>query len=212
MATRSSNGKRVLLACLGLLVVAVVGGIVVPTLACEQPPQDLQDYGVLPTFALVDDGNQPFTDATLRGHPTIFDFVFTRCDSICPVTSLRMERVQEQTFEKNQRIKLVSVSVDPEYDTPPRLAEYAQRYHAEPERWKFVTGSVSEVKKLVQGPFANSMAREGTSPAGMPEIAHNGHFVLVDGNLHIRGFYDSRDVSRLEQLMKDARFLARTQR
>ena len=207
---KSLSGRKVLLWLLILLVVAVVPTVVVPTLACRQPAPKLEDYGEVPAFALVDERGQAFTPEALRGHPTIVSFIFTRCDTICPVTSLRMERVQEQTFEGGHKIKLLSISVDPSYDTPERLATYATRYHADAERWRFVTGPVDLVKHVVEGAFANSMTREADLPSGAPSIAHNGHFALVDGKLHIRGFYDSADVSRLEEMIRDARYLVRT--
>jgi hypothetical protein len=58
----------------------------------------------------------------------------------------------------------------------------------------------------------NSMNQEGVTASGAPSIAHNGYLLLVDGSLKIRGVYDSNDVHALEQLMHDARYLARTHR
>ena len=208
------TGRKVLVWLLVLLVAAIVPAVVVPTLMCKQPDVVLDDYGDVGKFALIDERGQPFTQEAFVGHPTIVSFIFTRCDTICPVTSMRMEKIQEQTFTAGHRIKLLSISVDPTYDTPARLAEYAARYHADPERWRFVTGPVDGiegVKQLVEGAFMNSMQRDGDTPTGAPNIAHNGHFALVDSFQHIRGFYDSRDVARLETLMRDARYLARTQ-
>ena len=58
----------------------------------------------------------------------------------------------------------------------------------------------------------SSMMREPDRPNGVPNIAHGGYFMLVDGNLHIRGVYDSNDIHRLDRLNHDARYLARTQK
>src|SRR5690606_25860128 len=101
----------------------------------------------------VDEAGQPFTEAALRGKVTIVSFIFTRCDTICPVTAMKMERIQEKTFDVGETIKLLSFSVDPEYDTPERLREFGARYHADPERWKFVTGEFAKVHAVVEGPF-----------------------------------------------------------
>jgi protein SCO1/2 len=152
-----------------------------------------------------------FTEEALRGHPTIIDFVFTRCDNICPMVSARMEALQERIGDRRaEAIKLVSITVDPAYDTPEKLAAYAERFRARPDKWRFLTGPVDRVRKLVEGPFMNLMKNEGLTPSGAPAISHNGHFVLVDGDLHIRGLYDSNDIQRLEELNHHARFLART--
>jgi protein SCO1/2 len=125
---------------------------------------------------------------------------------------MKMERLQEKTFDARAKIKLASFSVDPGYDTPAKLAEYAQRYHADPARWRFVTGPVDAMRRLIEGPFMNSMANEGVTPSGAPAISHSGYFLLVDRNAHIRGAYDSSDIHKLDQMIHDARYLMRTQK
>ena len=207
---RPLPGRRLLIALLVILVAAVVPAIVVPTLMCRPADPTLDDLGAVGSFALIDERNQPFTDAALRGHVTLVSFLFTRCDTICPVTTLKMERLQERTFDASAAIKLASFSVDPAYDTPALLAEYAERYHADPARWRFVTGPPEAMRKLVEGPMMNSMANEGVTASGAPAISHSGYFLLVDRNGHIRGAYDSGDIKRLDEMIRDARYLART--
>jgi protein SCO1/2 len=125
---------------------------------------------------------------------------------------MKMARLQDKTFDASAAIKLASFSVDPAYDTPVRLAAYAQRYHADPARWRFVTGPPDDMRRLVEGPFMSSMASEGVTPSGAPAISHSGYFVLVDPRGHIRGAYDSGDIHRLDEMIRDARYLVRTQR
>ena len=199
-----------MIALLVILVAAVVPAIVVPTLMCRPADPALDDLGAVGNFALTDERNQPFTDAALRGHVTLVSFLFTRCDTICPVTTMKMERLQEKTFDAGAAIKLASFSVDPAYDTPARLAEYGQRYHADPTRWRFVTGPPDDMRRLVEGPLMNSMANEGVTASGAPAISHSGYFLLVDARGHIRGAYDSSDVKRLDEMIRDARYLTRT--
>jgi len=200
---------------IGLLVVflsAVVPAVVVPTLMCNRPEPVLDDLGSIATFSLIDERGEPFNEAAFAGHVTIVSFIFTRCDTICPVTTMKMALLQDKTFDARANIKLASFSVDPTYDTPPRLAEFARRYKADPERWRFVTGPAEAMRVLVEGPFMNSMTREQDRAPNVPQIAHSGHFLLVDGRGHIRGAYDSNDIQRLDQLIHDARFLVRTHR
>jgi protein SCO1/2 len=206
----SLSGRRLLIGLVAILVAAVVPAIVVPTLMCRPADPRLDDLGEVGSFALTDERNQPFTEAALRGHVTIVSFLFTRCDSICPVTTMKMERLQEKTFDAGGVIKLASFSVDPAYDTPERLTAYAQRYHADPARWRFVTGPVDDVRRLIEGSLMNSMASEGVTPSGAPAISHSGYFLLIDGNAHIRGAYDSSDIQRLDAMIHDARYLVRT--
>ena len=210
ISSRRYRGKRVLLVMLAIVVLGAIPAVLVPLLWTHGKPPHLQDLGAVPAFSLVDERGQSFTEDALRGHPTIVSFIFTRCDTICPVTSMKMKALQEQTFDAGAKIKLLSFSVDPAYDTPPRLAAYAQRYSADPERWRFVTGPYDQIHALVEGPFMTSMLREADRPDGIPNIAHGGYFMLLDGNLHIRGMYSSSDKLRLDELVRDARYLART--
>jgi protein SCO1/2 len=205
-------GRRLLVALLVILAAAVVPAVVLPTLMCRRADPVLDDLGAVGRFSLLDERGQPFSEAAFAGHATLVSFIFTRCDTICPVTTMKMARLQEQTFDAGARIKLASFSVDPAYDTPARLTEYAQRYHADPARWRFITGPIEDVRRLVEGPLMNSMAREGVTPSGAPAISHSGYFLLIDGNAHIRGAYDSSDLQRLDEMIRDARYLTRTGR
>lgn len=204
------SGNRLLIYLLaGVLV--LTASFAVPMFWCRAPDPTLDDLGTVPAFDLTDQSGQVFTEEALRGHPTIIDFVFTRCDTICPVVSARMAHMQERLADrKAESIKLVSISVDPVYDTPEKLAAYAQSFGAKLDKWRFLTGDLAKVKALVEGPFMSSMQNEGVSAKGAPQISHSGYFVLVDGDLHIRGVYDSRDQNRLDELDHHARFLART--
>ncbi|HWU87620.1 MAG TPA: SCO family protein [Kofleriaceae bacterium] len=206
-------GRRLLFALLVIFLVAVIPSIVVPTLMCAPSPPELRNLGDVPAFSLTDERGEPFTEEALRGHPTIVSFVFTRCDTICPVITMKMHLLQEKTADrKGAAIKLLSISVDPEYDTPPRLLEYATRHEADFTRWRFLTGPKPAVRALVEGPFMNSMLEQGVTASGAPAISHSGYLALVDGDLQIRGVYDSNDIQALETLMRDARYLARTHR
>jgi protein SCO1/2 len=203
-------GRRLLFVLLAVFLIAVIPSIVVPTLMCRPEPKPPPDLGAITPFSLVDETGAPFTDAALRGKVTIVSFIFTRCDTICPVISMKMARIQDKTFDVGTSVKLVSFSVDPNHDTPERLTEFAKRYGAKPERWRFVTGPFDKVHALIEGPFMTSMLRKPDRPSGVPDIAHGGYFLLVDPDLHIRGVYDSDLINQLDALMRDARYLART--
>ncbi|MBA3456492.1 MAG: SCO family protein [Deltaproteobacteria bacterium] len=210
---RGISGKKLLFGLLGIFLAAVIPAVVLPTLVCTNDGPTLDDLGTVPPFALTDERGLVFTEEGLRGHPTIVNFVFTRCDTICPAISMKMEKLQERLSDRRaEDIKLVSISVDPAHDRPEKLAVYAAQFHARTDKWRFLTGEPDKVRSLVEGPFMTSMRNEGLTPSGAPAISHNGYFVLVDANLVIRGVYDSSDIQKLDQLMHHARFLARTSR
>ena len=202
------TGKRILGWMVGILALAIIPGVVLPTLVCKRDAPYIEDWGKLPAFTLVDERGQPFTEDALKGHPTIVSFLFTRCDTICPVTTAKMQMLQEKTFDAGDRIKLLSFSVDPTYDTPAVLDAYAQKYKADPTRWRFVTGPKDKMKALIEGPLMTSMTDEG-GRGSIPNIAHGGYFMLIDGELHLRGSYDSNDITALDKLERDARYLSR---
>jgi protein SCO1/2 len=211
-STRRVPGRRVLLGLLVVLLAAVVPGILLPTLMCKPDDPKLDDLGEVPAFAFRDETGAVFGAERMRGHVTIVSFLFTRCDSICPLTTHKMKVLQDRTFDIGDKVALLSFSVDPRFDTPDVLAAYARRYEADGARWRFVTGPLEDVRALVEGPLMTSMLETGKTKQGLPDIAHGGHFLLIDRHLHIRGTYDSADVTRLETLIRDARYLVRVDR
>src|SRR5437016_2635489 len=76
------------------------------------------------------------------GRPVLLNFIFTTCSSICPLTSRTLEEFQDKLGPEASRIHLMSISIDPEQDTPSRLSDYARKFHAGPE-WQYYTGTVA---------------------------------------------------------------------
>ncbi len=208
-AKRKIRGPWVLLAMLGIIGIAVA--VLAFAYATREKDPKLPFYGDVPAFSLIDQEGKAFTQEALRGHPTVVNFVFTRCDTICPVIAMKTQRLQDKTQDKRGAgIKILTISVDPEYDTPERLTEFGARYSANPTRWRFLTGPKDKITQLITGPLMNTMDREGDMPSGAPNIVHSGYFLLIDHDLHIRGVYDSNDIHKLDELERHARFLART--
>lgn len=206
--TKGHKGRWVLLAMLGVIGIACI--VLGFAYATREIDPKLPDLGTVPAFSLIDQDGRPFTEEALRGHPTVINFIFTRCDTICPVIAAKTQRLQDKTQDpRGAGIKIVSISVDPEFDTPAKLTEFGQRYKAESERWRFLTGPKDKITALITGPLMTTMDREDGKP-GTPNIVHSGYFLLVDGNLVIRGVYDSNDIHKLDELEHHARFLSRT--
>ena len=205
---RKIRGTWLLVALLGVLGIAVIPAVIVPAMVKDP---DLPNLGTVPAFSLVDETGAVFTEEALRGHPTIVNVIFTRCDTVCPVISMKTRGLQERTQDrKGVAIKFLSISVDPTHDTPEKLAAFAKKFDADPARWRFLTGPEATIRPLVSNTFMHSMDRDGDMPSGAPNIVHQAYFLLVDSELVIRGVYDSDDMPRLEELIRHARFLART--
>jgi len=149
--------------------------------------------GTLPAFALTDQASRAYGTRELEGKVWVADFIFTSCQEACPLLSQRMQELARRTKHLGPDFHLVSISVDPERDTPPRLAEYAARYGANPVRWSFLTGPADALEQAVTGGFKVGMGRKAVTPDGggptFWEIFHGENLVLVDRRLRIRGYF-----------------------
>jgi len=162
----------------------------------------------IPAFQLVDDRGQPFGSEQLRGRVYVADFIFTRCQSLCPIITRRMHQLQQRLDAEGLDASLISVSVDPEYDTPERLKVYAEQAGADPRRWRFLTGPLDDVYALVVDGFGTAIERgvehgaatgaPTSAPASAPanvndmvDISHTSRFFVVDGQGQLRALVDS---------------------
>lgn len=159
----------------------------------------------LPTYKLTSESGQAFGAENLRGKTYVANFVFTSCPSVCPRLTRRMAEVQERTKDLGDALHLVTFSVDPETDTPEVLRGYAQKYGADPNRWVFLTGQLTDIEPVVVKGFKMVLGKKETTP-GMFEIVHGERFVLVDGKGFVRGFYEATNEG-IDKLLVDARKL-----
>lgn len=190
---------------------AVVAAIAVAALVTFYPRKPQRDpppvIAAMPRFQLTDQAGKPFdSDARLRGQPWVANFIFTRCTTVCPVFTARMAAFEERTRDRGERLKLVSFSVDPEYDTPEVLAAYAANYKANLSRWSFLTGPVDEIKRVVTDSLKIALEEQPDKPVGQ-SILHGTHFALVDASMNIRGYYDLADADALDRMLADLALL-----
>ena len=172
--------------------------LILPAPAWVGPGSSSKGERPVPSFALTDQAGWSFDSESLRGSVWIADFIFTSCAGSCPRMSEQMALLQKRL---PAAVQMVSITVDPKRDSPAALAEYARRYGAQEGRWHFLTGSADEIAQIVQKGFRLSYA-EGGSPE--EPVTHSSRFVLVDRGGFIRGYYDSTDPPKLEQLIRDA--------
>jgi len=149
--------------------------------------------GGLPAFTLTDQRGQPFGSRELAGKVWVADFIFTSCQAACPLLSERMAEVGKRARHLGPDFHLVSISVDPERDTPERLAAYAARYGANPISWSFLTGPEQAIQATVVEGFKVGAGKEQTPAVdggpGFWEIFHGENLVLVDRQMRIRGYF-----------------------
>jgi protein SCO1/2 len=171
---------------------------------------DLPMLGELPAFSLLAEDGKPFGRDDLLGRVWIVDFVYTSCSDACPRLQTKMKKLQDRLIplEQGGNIGLLSVSVDPERDTPQKLKEYGETFGARAGLWRSLTGDQKEVERTVVRGFHTAMAkmpREDADPhAEAFDIMHGERLVLVDRMGRIRGYYEADDRDRL---LRDARAL-----
>jgi protein SCO1/2 len=129
-----------------LVLAALLGGAAAaepaPATPMKRATSSPLEVTVPPVILVRDDGKDVTLPAELDGGgPVAVTFIFTKCGTICPVMSQAFAGLQRRFEGRRQPVRLLSISIDPEYDTPARLAEYASRYKAGP-RWHFYTGTV----------------------------------------------------------------------
>lgn len=117
-----------------------------------EPPQKLKIGDLVPDFELTDQQQRTVRLSAFRGRVVVIDFIYTRCPlpEVCPRLSAGFAVLQRQF--PDAPLTLLSITLDPAYDTPAVLADYARRYAADPARWRFLTGP-SPAIQLISGYF-----------------------------------------------------------
>jgi protein SCO1/2 len=157
---------------------------------------EMKVYGKVPQFELTNQDDQAFDSHELDGNVWVANFFFCRCRSTCPEQSKQVAKLQ-----KIDGVQLVSISVQPEFDTPANLRQYAQNYDADPSKWQFLTGARDSIWELSKKGFFLPV---GDAPADEAEpIFHSSKLILVDADRQIRGFYESQKSNEMLQLRKD---------
>ena len=139
----------------------------------------LPKLGSIPSFEFTDSDGNLISQEDLSGKIWVADFIFTTCTMACPVMTGNMNLIHK-AFKNNDKVRIVSISVYPEYDTPEILKEYASRYNANTNRWHFLTGPEENVKLVIKNGFKMGDYED--------IIFHSEKFALVDQNGNIRGY------------------------
>jgi len=165
-----------------------------------QPPPapTLEKHWQAPDFTFTERSGQTVHRADLAGKVWIADFFYTSCPGPCPMLSSRLSAIQEKLGDRAD-VRLVSISLDPEKDTPEVLKQYAERFKAGP-KWLFLTGDKATTHLLVQTGFKLAIAEERNNPE---PITHSTKLLLIDREGWIRGFYEGVGQDQTEQLIKD---------
>ena len=160
-----------------------------------------RSLAVLPEFVLENERGESFGLLDLRGRVWVADFIFTRCAGTCPMITEKMVALAA-ALEKDPalaEVRLVSISVDPEFDRPEVLRAYARARQAALPRWTFLTGARPAIRSLVKDGF--KLPVEDQNDPAMP-ILHSQAFVLVDRDGRVRSVVDPLEDGGLDEVLR----------
>lgn len=169
-------------------------------LGCHQKleEKELPSFGSVGDFTLTDSYSSSYSLSDSSGRIRLVSFFFSSCPSVCPALNANLKKI-EDTFHGNPNLQLLSISVDPDRDTPERLQAYATKFRTAESRWKFLRGPKEEVQRIL-----NNVFHLGSGET--PDL-HTTRIVLLDSHDEVRGFYNGLDVQEIAGLEADIRHL-----
>lgn len=164
----------------------------------EMQRYKLPELGSIGQFTLIEKNGGVFDSKILDGRVWVVDFFFTTCSDVCPMMMKRMADLS-RTFELVKGVHFVSITVNPENDTPEILNQYSSKLQTNNKNWHFLTGSREDISAIMRDHFKLGDKQE--------PVFHSTFFALVDRNGYIRGYYDGMDKQKVEKLFKDIALL-----
>jgi protein SCO1/2 len=157
-----------------------------------------------PDFELTDQYGRDFSSDQMKENVTITGFFFTRCGTVCPKISSELTRVQG-VFKDNEKVLLVSMSIDPKYDSVNILKDYAQKYEAIKDKWFFLTGDKRKIYDLAIKGFKLPVADASEYNPEITDIddtfIHSEKLLLIDKSGFTRGIYDGTNKEEIDRLI-----------
>jgi protein SCO1/2 len=160
-------------------------------------------YHQIPSFHFLNQDSVFVSEKDVEGKVYVADFFFTTCPTICPKMKTQMLRIYER-YKDRDEVRIISHSIDPDFDTPNVLKDYATRLQVKAPKWNLLTGDKAAIYQLGQKSYMVS-AQEDPNEAG--GFVHSGAFILVDKNRHVRGIYDGTVEAEVNHLLEDMEIL-----
>ncbi len=161
------------------------------TVVPDRKSEDGSDEEWLTKFVLTERSGEQMGSEDLKGQPYVAGFFFSTCPSICVQQNTKVKRLQEKF--KDQPIRFLSISCDPEVDSPDVLSEYATKFDADEQQWLFFTGQMGYIRRVGAEMFSLGVVRRG----------HPEKFALVDAQGEVYGLYTWSDDAQWEALVRD---------
>jgi protein SCO1/2 len=155
------------------------------------------------SFSFRDQNGRKITDQTVKGKVYVVEYFFTTCGTICPKMNMQMQRVQA-AYKGDNRIKILSFTVDPDTDSVEQMKRYAKQHGANDQQWHFLTGEKADLYALARKSFFVLKPAEAENQGDVGgDFIHTNNFVLVDQRMRIRGYYDGTSTEEVDKLIRD---------
>jgi protein SCO1 len=156
------------------------------------PGQPLPVIGPIADFTLTNQNGRAVSLSDLRGKVWVADIIFTRCAGPCPRMTRQMKELQEALPTESQA-RLVTLTTDADFDTPPVLTAYAERFGADFNRWMFLTGTKREIAKLAIDSLKLTAIEKKPEERETPQdlFVHSTIFVVADKQARLRGVFET---------------------
>jgi protein SCO1 len=170
---------------------------------------ELPEYGEVQPFTLTNQSGTVVTLDDLAGKVWVADVIFSRCAGPCPKMTAEMSKLQA-SFPAGEPLRFITLTTDPEYDTPKVLKRYSEKFNGDAQRWLFLTGP----KKEILGNLAIGSLKLGAVEKEEDQrqnendlFIHSTMFVLVDKRGKLRGVYESLESGFQEKIQRDIKSL-----
>ena len=158
----------------------------------QQHRQSLPVIGAVADFTLTNQDGKATTLADLTNRVWVADIIFTRCAGPCPIITGHMKSL-EDALPQTSNAKLVTLTTDPDFDTPVMMKRYGERFGADFSRWMFLTGTKAQIAALGSGSL--KLSAVPVPPADQTNAAdlfiHTTIFVVVDKHAQLRGIFET---------------------
>ena len=170
----------------------LVGFLLAGLRARQAPGQAPPVYGQIADFMLTNQNGRAASLGDLRGRVWVADIIFTRCAGPCPKMTRQMKELQDALPPESQA-RLVTLTTDPDFDTPPVLKAYAERFGADPARWMFLTGAKPEIAKLaIDSLKLTAIEKKPAERESSQDLfVHSTIFVVADKQARLRGVFET---------------------
>jgi protein SCO1/2 len=156
-------------------------------------------------FVSVDQDGRTVGEESMKGRLTLVNFFFVSCPGVCPAMMKSVQKMQKELAQEIKSVQIFSFSVMPEKDTPAKLKEYSKTYGIDGGNWRLLTGNKADIYRVGKQMFRadGAIGKQKNENS----FVHTQNIYLVDGDLKIRGIYNSSDTNDMKNLRTDIRIL-----